>query len=142
MIRPARGLRWMPTKLHDRSERLPQVIHDIAWKAKVRLCARYRRLWPAKPKVIVTTALARAARRGILEAYHVRALPDARPLDRGSDHDRAVANPRIRAYSTVVSAPPPALGAAELQRLGAASKSCLLKVLTANMRGSQSTLPA
>jgi transposase len=47
-------------KLHDRNERLPQAIRDIAWKAQVRLCARYRRLSMAgKPKVIVTTAIAR-----------------------------------------------------------------------------------
>ena len=47
-------------KLHDRNERLPQDIRDIAWKAQVRLCARYRRLSAAgKPKVIVTTAIAR-----------------------------------------------------------------------------------
>ena len=45
-------------KLHDRNERLPQDIRDIAWKAQVRLCARYRRL-TGKPKVIVTTAIAR-----------------------------------------------------------------------------------
>lgn len=46
-------------KLHDRNERLPQAIRDIAWKAQVRLCA-YRRLSAAgKPKVIVTTAIAR-----------------------------------------------------------------------------------
>ena len=36
------------------------VIRDIAWKAQVRLCARYRRLAAAgKPKVVVTTAIAR-----------------------------------------------------------------------------------
>lgn len=47
-------------KLHDRNERLPQAIRDIAWKAQVRLCARYRRLSAAgKPKVIVTTVIAR-----------------------------------------------------------------------------------
>jgi hypothetical protein len=47
-------------KLHDRNERLPWAIRDIAWKAQVRLCARYRRLSAAgKPKVIVTTAIAR-----------------------------------------------------------------------------------
>ncbi len=47
-------------KLHDRNERLPQTSRDIAWKAQVRLCARYRRLSAAgKPKVIVTTAIAR-----------------------------------------------------------------------------------
>ena len=38
----------------------PQVVRDIAWKAQVRLCARYRRLAAAgKPKVVVTTAIAR-----------------------------------------------------------------------------------
>ena len=31
-------------KLHDRLEGLPQMVRDIAWKAQVRLCARYRRL--------------------------------------------------------------------------------------------------
>ena len=47
-------------KLHDRLEDLPQVVRDIAWKAQVRLCARYRRLAAAgKPKVVVTTAIAR-----------------------------------------------------------------------------------
>ncbi|MGY4281731.1 hypothetical protein ACVWXO_000951 [Bradyrhizobium sp. LM2.7] len=47
-------------KLHGSNERLPQAIRDIAWKAQVRLCARYRRLSGAgKPKMIVTTASAR-----------------------------------------------------------------------------------
>jgi transposase len=47
-------------KLHDRIENLPQSIRDIAWKAQVRLCARYRRLTASgKPKVVVTTAIAR-----------------------------------------------------------------------------------
>ena len=47
-------------KLHDRLEPLSAVIRDIAWKAQVRLCARYRRLAVAgKPKVVVTTAIAR-----------------------------------------------------------------------------------
>jgi len=47
-------------KLHDRLEPLSAVIRDIAWKAQVRLCARYRRLAAAgKPKVVVTTAIAR-----------------------------------------------------------------------------------
>ena len=31
-------------KLHDRLERLPAAVRDIAWKAQLRLCARYRRL--------------------------------------------------------------------------------------------------
>lgn len=47
-------------KIHDRLEPLPAAIRDIAWKAQVRLCARYRRLTAAgKPKVVVTTAIAR-----------------------------------------------------------------------------------
>ena len=47
-------------KLHDRIEALPQIVRDIAWKAQIRLCARYRRLAAAgKPKVVVTTAIAR-----------------------------------------------------------------------------------
>ena len=47
-------------KLHDRIELLPQEIRDIAWKAQVRLCARYRRLIAAgKPAVVTTTAIAR-----------------------------------------------------------------------------------
>lgn len=47
-------------KIHDRLEQVSQQIRDIAWKAQVRLCARYRRLTAAgKPKVVVTTAIAR-----------------------------------------------------------------------------------
>jgi len=47
-------------KLHDRLEGLPQSVREIAWKAQVRLCSRYRRLAATgKPKVVVTTAIAR-----------------------------------------------------------------------------------
>jgi transposase len=47
-------------KLHDRNEELPAPIRDIAWKAQLRLCARYRRLVAAgKERVVVTTAIAR-----------------------------------------------------------------------------------
>jgi transposase len=47
-------------KLHDRIDELPSAIRDIAWKAQVRLCARYRRLVvTGKQKVIVVTAIAR-----------------------------------------------------------------------------------
>jgi len=43
-----------------RIDHLPQNIRDIAWKAQVRLCARYRRLAAAdKPKTVVNTAIAR-----------------------------------------------------------------------------------
>jgi hypothetical protein len=46
-------------KLLDRLERLPQAVRDIAWRAQLRLCNRYRRLAAAgKPKVVVTTAIA------------------------------------------------------------------------------------
>jgi hypothetical protein len=39
---------------------LPQTVRDIAWKAQIRLCARYRRLAATgKPKVVATTAIAR-----------------------------------------------------------------------------------
>jgi transposase len=47
-------------KLHDRLEPLSAAIRDIAWKAQVRLCARYRRLAASgKPKVVDTAAIAR-----------------------------------------------------------------------------------
>ena len=47
-------------KLPDRIERLPQAIREIASRAQLRLCHRYRRLAAAgKPKVVVTTAIAR-----------------------------------------------------------------------------------
>ena len=35
-------------------------MRDIAWKGQLRMCQRYRRLMAAgKPKVVVTTAIAR-----------------------------------------------------------------------------------
>ena len=47
-------------KLYDRLESLPAEVRNIAWKAQVRLCARYRRLAACgKPTVVVTTAIAR-----------------------------------------------------------------------------------
>ena len=47
-------------KLHDRIEALPQSVRDVAWKAQLRMCQRYRHLMAAgKPKVVVTTAIAR-----------------------------------------------------------------------------------
>jgi transposase len=46
--------------LEVRQESLPQIIRDIAWKAQVRLCARYRRLMAlGKRQTLVTTAIAR-----------------------------------------------------------------------------------
>ena len=47
-------------KLLARLEALPKAVRDIAWKAQVRLCNRYRRLTASgKAKAIVTTAIAR-----------------------------------------------------------------------------------
>ena len=48
-------------KLHDRIDAAcRKAIRDIAWKAQVRLCARYRRLVAVgKKTVVVTTAIAR-----------------------------------------------------------------------------------
>ena len=46
-------------KLLDRPEHLPQEVREVAWKAHLRLCHRYRRLVPfGKPKVFVITAIA------------------------------------------------------------------------------------
>ena len=46
--------------INHRLEPLSAEIRDIAWKAQVRLCARYRRLTASgKLKVVVTTAIAR-----------------------------------------------------------------------------------
>ena len=43
-----------------RQESLPKVVREIAWKAQVRLCARYRRLMAAgKRQTLITTAIAR-----------------------------------------------------------------------------------
>ena len=43
-----------------RQEKLPKPIRDIAWKAQVRLCARYRKLArTGKPANVVTAAIAR-----------------------------------------------------------------------------------
>jgi transposase len=54
----------MPAKIgqdmHRRQEELPTQIRDIAWKAQVRLCARYRRMLARRKKApIVITAVAR-----------------------------------------------------------------------------------
>jgi transposase len=50
----------MSRLLQERQEGLPQIVRAIAWKAQVRLCARYRRLMAAgKRHTVVTTAIAR-----------------------------------------------------------------------------------
>jgi transposase len=44
----------------DRLEGLPKDVRDIAWKAQVRLCGRYRRMIATgKPTQVVTTTIAR-----------------------------------------------------------------------------------
>ena len=46
--------------LQVRQESLPKIVRAIAWKAQVRLCARYRRLMAAgKRQTLITTAIAR-----------------------------------------------------------------------------------
>jgi hypothetical protein len=46
--------------LFKRQEDLPESIRQIAWKAQVRLCARYRRLLAqGKSKQTIVTAIAR-----------------------------------------------------------------------------------
>ena len=46
--------------LQIRQENLPKAVREIAWKAQVRLCARYRRLMATgKRQTLVTTAIAR-----------------------------------------------------------------------------------
>ncbi|MBQ0818806.1 IS110 family transposase, partial [Microvirga sp. HBU67558] len=50
----------MSRVLQERQEGLPQIVRMIAWKAQVRLCARYRRLMAAgKRQTVVATAIAR-----------------------------------------------------------------------------------
>jgi transposase len=46
--------------LRDRQEGVPESVRDIAWKAQVRLCQRFRHLEAlGKPKQVVVTAIAR-----------------------------------------------------------------------------------
>ena len=50
----------MSRLLQERQAKLPQIVRTIAWKAQVRLCARYRRLMAAgKRQTVVTTTIAR-----------------------------------------------------------------------------------
>lgn len=46
--------------LLKRQEELPKKVRDISWKAQVRLCSRYRKLWAkGKPQQVIITAIAR-----------------------------------------------------------------------------------
>ncbi len=112
-------------RLQVRSEALPTEIREIAWKAQLRLSARYRKLaLRAKPTQLIITALARehpkpqslnsltrspGASHGpenprkSVTGRHSSPCPF---LGRGSSetyHGLAVTNPRISAGATVVS---------------------------------------
>ena len=64
---------------YARLDGLPKEVREIAWKAQVRLCARYRRLVAkGKPKNLVTTAIAREmAAFAWAIAQHVEPTPAA-----------------------------------------------------------------
>jgi hypothetical protein len=50
----------MSRLLQERQADLPPAVREIAWKAQVRLCARYRKLMArGKRQTVVTTAIAR-----------------------------------------------------------------------------------
>lgn len=63
LIEAAWAYRFMPKvsrRIQVRQENLPEAIRDIAWKAQVRLCARFRRLVAhGKNPNVVVTAIAR-----------------------------------------------------------------------------------
>ncbi len=51
---------WMSRLLQERQDRLPKVVREIAWKAQLRLCSRYRKLMASgKRQTVVTVAIAR-----------------------------------------------------------------------------------
>ena len=50
----------MSRLLQERQEGLPKVVREIAWKAQVRLCGRYRKLMArGKRQTVVAAAVAR-----------------------------------------------------------------------------------
>ena len=50
----------MSCLLQERQNRLPKVVREIAWKAQLRLCSRYRKLMASgKRQTVVTVAIAR-----------------------------------------------------------------------------------
>lgn len=68
----------MPAKIgqamYQRQEMLPMEIRDTAWKAQVRLCARYRRMLARRKKSpVVITAIARELVGFIWAIAHVTA---------------------------------------------------------------------
>jgi hypothetical protein len=56
-----RGVRArVSARLQRRSEELPKEVRDIAWKAQVRLCGRFRRLAATGKKTpVIVAAIAR-----------------------------------------------------------------------------------
>ena len=79
--------------LRARLEGLPKPVRDIAWKAQVRLCARYRRLSATGKKLPVVVARLRAR----------WLLSNGPSAGRSRQPRKAITNPRIRVWSTVVS---------------------------------------
>lgn len=68
--------------LHARNAEQPKEVRAIAWKAQLRLCGRYRRLSAGgKPKVVVTTAVAREMV-GFVWAIACRVQPQPAPRTR------------------------------------------------------------
>ena len=68
----------MPAKIGQamylRQQALPVEVRDIAWKAQVRLCARYRRMLARQKKApVVITAIARELVAFIWAIAHVTA---------------------------------------------------------------------
>jgi transposase len=64
--------------LLKRQEDLPQSVRDISWKAQLRLCARYRRLWAkGKAKQLIVTAIARELCAFMWAIAHEIDTPDA-----------------------------------------------------------------
>lgn len=71
--------------LQDRLEGLPKAIRDIAWKAQLRLCGRYRRLSAAGKKLpVVIAAVAREMAAFLWAIGH-----KSRPPDHQHRHGRA-----------------------------------------------------
>ena len=70
-------------KLHDRIEQLPSTIRDIAWKAQLRLCGRYRHLIAAgKARVVARNDVRPDARFGGVSG--ARSVRLGRAVDAGS----------------------------------------------------------
>ena len=79
--------------LRARLEGLPKSVRDIAWKAQVRLCARYRRLSAKGKKLpVVVAAIARE-----MAAARLAGLQFVRPQDRIPEIGMGADSPQIHA---------------------------------------------